>query len=190
MLIYFIRHGLTTWNIEKRCQGHLSNKLSEFGRNQAKRNGLILRNNISSSKFKFVCSPIFRAQETMQLICDMFDNNITYTLDNNLIEINRGVWQGLLWSEIERKFALQSFEYSLDKWNIKPSCGESFSELYQRVGEWLISVDCNTVVVSHGGVMKCVQGIISALSPKEIFELDSPQDKILCIENKTKLSWL
>ncbi|TMJ27866.1 MAG: histidine phosphatase family protein, partial [Alphaproteobacteria bacterium] len=42
-VIYYVRHGLTDWNVEQRLQGRCDTPLNEEGRRQAARCGKILR---------------------------------------------------------------------------------------------------------------------------------------------------
>ena len=68
-LIYFLRHGQTDWNAERRFQGHLDIPLNETGRGQASRNGRALAAAIGEAgAFDFVSSPLVRASETMEIV--------------------------------------------------------------------------------------------------------------------------
>ena len=60
--IYFVRHGQTDWNAERRFQGQLDIPLNDTGRAQAARNGAALARVIGDSAgFDFVSSPLSRA---------------------------------------------------------------------------------------------------------------------------------
>ena len=63
MKIYFIRHGETIWNTEKRFQGSSNSPLTELGRNQALKLGKRLKN---TNFTNFYSSPLGRTIETSQ----------------------------------------------------------------------------------------------------------------------------
>jgi broad specificity phosphatase PhoE len=72
-IVYFIRHGETAWNLERRLQGQHDIPLNALGRVQAARSGTILRdllarNGRHGSEYDFVSSPLDRARETMELM--------------------------------------------------------------------------------------------------------------------------
>ena len=69
-----------------------------------------------------------------------------------------------------------------DKWGWRPTGGESYRELSERVAGWLGEVERDVVVAAHGGVMRVLRGLSLGLEPAEIFQLDVPQDKVLVVE--------
>ena len=57
-VIYFVRHGETTWNLEGRMQGHLDAPLTARGLREAHRDGAALRNLIEDDEpYALVFSP-------------------------------------------------------------------------------------------------------------------------------------
>ena len=47
MKLYFMRHGMTDWNIEDKIQGQADIPLNDFGKNQAEQASLaIYKNNV------------------------------------------------------------------------------------------------------------------------------------------------
>ena len=65
-ILYFVRHGETDWNRERRLQGQHDIPLNALGRVQASRCGLILRdlfaqNGRPAVEFEFLSSQIGRA---------------------------------------------------------------------------------------------------------------------------------
>ena len=74
-------------------------------------------------------------------------------------------------------------------WSTPIPGGESYELLSARVGRWLESVKRDTVVVSHGGVSRCLRGIVSEIPSIEVPRLEVPQDKVLKIEGN-QFEWV
>src|SRR5580704_5855964 len=71
--LYFVRHGETDWNAERRLQGQRDIPLNALGRKQAARCGGLLRDLLAVSgaapqQFAFTASPLSRARETMEIL--------------------------------------------------------------------------------------------------------------------------
>jgi len=69
-VLYFVRHGETDWNLERRLQGQHDIPLNPLGRMQAVRCGEILGDLLAASghaiaDYDYVSSPLGRARETM-----------------------------------------------------------------------------------------------------------------------------
>lgn len=192
-LIYFIRHGQTDWNAERRFQGHLDIPLNETGRGQASRNGRALAEAIGEAgAFDFVSSPLMRASETMEIVRrEMGLDPKAYRTDPRLREIHLGDWQGLLLADSARDHPALFAERNKSPWSfLHPGDGgESYLMLSERVLSWLAEVECDTVVTAHGGVMRCLHRHFLDLDEASTFKLDVPQDKILRIESG-QTSWL
>lgn len=190
-LIYFLRHGQTDWNAEGRSQGHIDVPLNDLGRRQAARNGRVLRSAIPDpSCFDFVASPLCRATETMEIARrEMGLPARGYRTDDRLREVHRGEWQGHIFTDLMCTRPEVRLAYQEDRWNARPPGGESFAMLSARVTAWLREVTRDTVVVAHGGPMRCIRGVLLLLAPDEIFALPSPQDQVLRIDG-ADLRWL
>lgn len=191
-VIYFIRHGETDWNVERRMQGQLEVPINANGKMQAARNGRVLRDLIGDGAgFDFVSSPQLRTRMTMEIIrAEMGLDPAGYRTDDRLKEINKGAWQSFLWLEIAERFPAEVISYDRDRWNATPpgEGAESFAALHARVCAWLTAVERNTVVVSHGGPMRCIRRHLLELGDEETQTLRVPQDQVLCIRGR-ELSW-
>ena len=183
--IYFVRHGQTDWNAERRFQGHLDIPLNDTGRAQAARNGAALARIIGDPVgFDFVSSPLSRASETMEIIRRALAlDPIGYRTDPRLREINVGDYQGRLTVEVFGDQAAHSGARAEDRWNfVHPGeGGESYAMLYQRFTGWLETVKRDTVVTAHGGVMRCLRRHVEGLDADQVFRLEAPQDKVMAI---------
>jgi broad specificity phosphatase PhoE len=190
-LIYFLRHGQTDWNVEGRHQGHIDVPLNDLGRRQAARNGRVLRSLLPDpSRFDFVASPLCRATETMEIARREIGLPAQgYRTDARLREVHRGEWQGHIFADLLARQPEACMAFQRDRWNVVPPSGESFAMLSARVLEWFRAVMRDTVVVAHGGPMRCIRGTLLSLPPEEILALPAPQDQVMRIEGDD-LSWL
>lgn len=192
-LIYLVRHGQTDWNAEYRLQGQLDVPLNDKGRGQAKRNGETLSKLIDdASAFDFVASPLSRTSETMEIIrTAMGLDRQGYRTDDLLKEIHFGDWQNRTWDELREERPEEIAARFDDPWNyVAPGeGGESYAMLSARALAWLNTVSQDTVVVTHGGINRCVRGHLGELSEDEIPHLKVTQDKVLVIRDG-KTDWV
>lgn len=181
--IYFIRHGETDWNAERRYQGQRDIPLNERGRAQARRNGEVLKALMPAlASFEFVSSPLGRAIETMHIIRATLGLPLgAYRVDPRVMEVNYGAWEGQLAADLPVTDPDGIKTRLTDPFGFRPRDGESYAELMQRTNAWIDSVDRDTVVVSHGGVSRTVRGAVLALPPAQIMTLDVPQDRVLVL---------
>ena len=182
--IYFLRHGQTDWNAAGRLQGRLDIALNAKGREQAKRNGGVLAELIHDPKpLTFVASPLQRTRQTMQIAREALGLPPEgYETDDRLLEIHFGDWEGKTWSEIKRDAPSTYQARDADAFNYAVPGGESYAMVTKRVVSWLADVSTPTVVVSHGGVMRCLRGHVLGLPDAAILHLEVPQDKVMLIE--------
>ncbi len=159
-VIYFIRHGQTDYNAARRIQGAIDVPINAQGRLQARRNGGVLNELIGDkSRFDFVASPLLRARQTMELVRSAMGLTPEgYRADARLQEIHFGAWGGMTMAEIAASEPGNYARRQADPWNFTPTGGEAFRELYARAMDWLQGVAGGTVVVSHGGISRCLRG--------------------------------
>jgi len=188
-LIYLVRHGQTEWNAEYRLQGQIDTPLNENGRAQAKHNGETLAGLIDDpASFDFVASPLGRTRETMEIIREAIGlPSEGYRTEAILKEINFGDWQGRTWDQLREDRPAEIGARFDDPWNtVAPGAGgESYAMLSARAIAWLEAVKTDTVVVTHGGINRCIRGHVERLATSEIPHLKVPQDKVLVVDNGT-----
>lgn len=185
-MIYFVRHGSTSWNEnvdengnkKPKCQGIANVPLSEKGREQA----LALAKQLSGVKFdRILCSPLSRAVETCKIIC----GNSDFEIDKRLIERDFGEFEGL---------TRDQFEF-LKLWNANTKTkyikAESMEHLVSRVFSLLNELEKepnkNYLLVSHGGVGCIVMSYFAGV-PKDgnyiSFEIPNGRPLILDFNKK------
>ncbi len=154
MRIIVVRHGETDWNREGRFQGDLDVPLNEHGLKQAE----ILSIALAKEKIDIIfSSPLRRALDTAKAIA--MRQSAPIFVKDELKEISFGEWEGLLASEVKRRY---SEVYEI--WKREPEkalvpSGESLEMVLHRVNSLLYPMldryDKETVlIVGHGGVNK------------------------------------
>jgi len=147
--IYLLRHGCTsspgTYN------GRTDVSLSEEGRNQVR----ALQPFISTMRFdRCYCSPLSRCQNTFELL----DFDSPCSIESDLLEIDFGRWEGLTFTEIEKRFPDQLERWARQQERFTFPDGEMITAFNSRVCRWfdkLLTKDYERVfIVSHGGVLR------------------------------------
>ena len=102
--IYFIRHGETDWNLEGRLQGQQDIPLNDVGRVQAEEAGRRLQALVPHVEdLDYVASPMTRTRETMEILRETLGlHPDAYRLDERLVELTFGVWEGMTWKEVRK----------------------------------------------------------------------------------------
>ncbi|MGO4573004.1 histidine phosphatase family protein [Microvirga sp. 2TAF3] len=185
--IYFIRHGETDWNVEGRLQGQKDIPLNDLGRVQAEEAGRRLQALVPHVEdLDYVASPMGRTRETMELLREAIGLNPTsYRLDDRLIELTFGAWEGLTWKEVRKLEPQLAAMRERDKWNyVPPGGGESYAMLADRVRPILDDLTRDTVLVAHGGVARAFLAVVCGVSTRHAASIDIWQGKILVIEDR------
>jgi phosphoserine phosphatase len=100
MNVLLVRHGETNWNREGRYQGRTDIPLSPDGEAQVRALGLRLAH---LSIDIAIASPLSRAKTTAQAI--LVGRDTPLELDEGLLEISHGQWEGKLATDIELSHA-------------------------------------------------------------------------------------
>lgn len=171
-VLFCIRHGETDYNVEGRLQGRRDVALNARGRDQARACGGLLRDLFArdgreATDFAYVASPLQRARSTMEIIrATLGLDPHAYALDDRLMEISYGGWEGLTLPEIESRMPGMLAERERDKWDFAPPGGESYRVLTRRIGEWYEGLTQHAVVVAHGGGVRALIAMFGLL-PRE-----------------------
>ncbi|HEY0285590.1 MAG TPA: histidine phosphatase family protein [Pseudomonas sp.] len=180
---YLIRHGETDWNAKRLLQGRRDIALNAQGRLQAARSGLCLRWLLPvSASVDFIASPLSRTRETMQIVRQQLGLAADdYCTDDRLMEIDFGEWEGLGWQQIAERDPLRFRARQADPLNFIPHGGENYPQVFERVGSLLDSLQRDTVLVAHAGVLRSCLALLANVDPHQVPAVEIPQDRVLMI---------
>jgi broad specificity phosphatase PhoE len=172
-VLYYVRHGLTEWNVQQRLQGRHDVPLNPEGRKQAMRSGAILqqlfdRDGRAPDDFVYVSSPLMRARETMELVRTTLGlPKSPYAVEPRLAEIAFGEWEGLTYDDVIKRDGDVVAKREGDKWGFRPPGGESYAEVTARVGAWYDQLDRDAVVAAHGGTARALVAHLAIAAPDD-----------------------
>ena len=192
-ILYFVRHGETDWNRERRLQGQHDIPLNPLGRSQAQRCGVLLRDLLaqggrSIADYDYVSSPLGRARETMELMRGAMGLEPgLYRTDARLMEMSFGRWEGFTYAELRAREAAALVERDLDKWGFVLPGGESYAQLEARVQVWYDGIERETVASAHGGVCRVLMAHLGLAQPEEASMGDIRQGVIYVFNGKSMI---
>ena len=166
-MLYFVRHGETEWNVERRIQGQLDSKLTKNGIEKVK----LLSEHLKQIEWETVySSPLGRAYQTAQLLSPTTE----IIKDHRLMEMHLGDFEGVLWSEMKEKQRTLYEYYWRNPSQFKHPSSESFYDLKERVTDFLHEIseqhqEGNILIVTHGVVIQVLQLIINKLPLNDLW---------------------
>jgi len=161
MEVYLIRH--TKVSVEQGvCYGQKDVDLAESYPEELE----TVKEKLKNIDFDTVfTSPLSRAKRLATDICG--DNPV---IDDRLMELNFGDWEGKVWDEIKDPLLPAWMEDFVNK---KCSNGESFIMLRDRILEFWNEVklmDCtNVAIFTHGGVIRTINAIHKNIKLEDSF---------------------
>ena len=134
------------------------------------------------------CSDLLRAKQTAEAVARYHDLNPVCIKE--LREIDLGLWDGRLRSEIKTKYPELYVARGQDIVNFRPPQGESFSDLQKRVipafEKLLETVEGNLAIVAHAGVNRVILCQLQQLDLTELFTIRQDYAEIYVIRQKEK----
>ena len=120
---------------------------------------------------EIISSPAFRAQETIQIICENLRIDTKRILTDTRIEERwYGDWEWRKESEIMTSEMLRTMDES--RWQFRPPNGDSIQDIYDRTKLFLDAI-CGTnkhyLICSHGFTIRCILGNILGVHPGDIY---------------------
>jgi broad specificity phosphatase PhoE len=184
--LLLVRHGVTTWNQEGRFQGHLDPPLSAQGRKEVR---LLADRMAHDPKFRpsrIISSPLARALETAESIQATMaaeDEAPELFVDQDLVELGQGEWEGKSHAELEvddaKRYAAWRSSSSLEP----PPGGEPVEDGARRVaaaieralgaGDATDSGAWPRCIVTHGGTLRLLAELLLDLERPRAWALET-----------------
>ncbi len=144
-VIAFLRHGETSWNRERRIQGHTDIPLTD----EAKRELSSLQVPAPYSHAQWFASPLRRAQQTADAL------GLTAQTGDALIEMHWGKWEGQTLFDLHTADPDGTAANEARGLHFRPEGGESPWDVRNRVLSWARALPSATYgAVTHKGVMR------------------------------------
>lgn len=180
---FFIRHSKTLSNIDGRIMGQLDEPLMvPIIELDISKCDIYLKKDL---KVNILCSPAIRCRETIaNLVHSLIVQlplgyiNMSFSIDQRLLERNFGDFQGCYKAVLYEKFANQLINGKLNPLFTPPG-GEPFKEFYLRVSGFLYDLqvqsqeyqNINTLyfICTHLNVLRVAKCILKDLNPAEVW---------------------
>ncbi len=157
---YFVRHGETDRNALGKLPGRTNDPLNDLGKAQAKEVADAIKEVIHVA----ISSPLLRALETKEIICNKLSGEIiSEDSDERISEVNFGELKGKTWEDapayhgdedIKEKYRLQEYDFTSHG-------GDSFEVVKERLYKFIDDIKekhsgKSILVVTHAGVIRCL----------------------------------
>ncbi|WP_455538892.1 histidine phosphatase family protein [Terrisporobacter sp.] len=185
MYIYLIRHGEICFeDNEKKCIGITNIKLSNDGRIKAEQVSELLKDRKIN---KVYTSPLSRCLDFSKIICNKLE--IPYFIEDDLKEINMGIWENLSFKKIKQLYKYDYVERGLNIKTFKIRDGESFEECSERAQKVFKKIcnenkknDKNIAIVTHSGIIRCLLSSINNIPLENILDIKVDYGTINIVE--------
>ena len=186
LVVFYIRHGETDWNVTGRLQGRHDVPLNARGRAQAMHCGEILqellaRDGRNVAELDFISSPLGRARTTMELARAPLGLP-GYRIEPQLAEIAFGEWEGFTIAQLHSRDPQRIAAREHDKWHFVPPGGESYEAVSARMREWYEALVRDTVAVAHGGTARGLLAYLGITKPAAAPLVDIAQGVVYVFE--------
>jgi probable phosphoglycerate mutase len=185
MRIYFLRHGETDWNVQKRMQGQTDIALNSNGVRQA----MLWRPFFDRIHLSGIySSSLSRAMDTAMLA-----TRRPPCIIEDLGERHYGEWEGRVWSDIAGDDP--DFDRRWRRADSKPPGGESRLEMQARVCQAMDAIvashnaDSELLIVGHGGSGKAVLGYANKMTIEELFALPAIANVAMTVLTREGERW-
>ena len=117
--LILVRHGQSTWNLERRFTGWVDVDLTENGKLEAKKSGYLIKD--QNIKIKYYYSSLqLRAINTLKLVQDSLDDKKNFTKAWQLNERHYGALTGLNKIETSKKLGEEKVYQFRRSWDLRP----------------------------------------------------------------------
>ena len=184
MIVYIIRHGETLANASGRIQGQTDSPLSPRGLQQCQR----VAEALGSSRIEAVfSSPLRRARDSALPLAKAL--NLEVQLDDRLLEINAGIFQGLAWDEIGQRYPAEAAKWRSHDPDFVIPDGESRRGLMERAEVFFRQLPATgyeqVAVVAHGGILAAaLKALLEVPARRNPFALNNGSISRLSIDGQ------
>ncbi len=215
-ILVLIRHGQSSWNLEKKFTGWVDIGLTEQGKLEANSAGELIKE--KGIKFDYYYSSVqLRANHTLEIIQGILDNKIDFVKAWQLNERHYGSLTGLNKIEMGKKLGEQKVHEFRRSWDIKPDPlskdspyhplnietykkiprkfipdTESLKDTYERAVKYFQDEieeklkNKNILISAHGNSIRALCKYLFKLDNNQISELEIPTGNPLIIKFDNK----
>jgi len=188
-LAIFMRHGEADNNVNRILVGrHIESHLTENGRQQVRDTANYLK---GIQVDKVFVSPVIRARETAEIVCDVI--SLDYEIDERLYEIELGKLVGMNYEEIIDKHGNLFLKfYSGDKQMLDYYGVESFTSVKMRIKHLLYEAierypDKNIIFVTHLDPIKAAISLLLDLKPEALYQWHIRNAALTILKHESKI---
>ena len=210
--LILVRHGQSTWNLEKKFTGWVDVDLTEKGILEAKKAGFLLK--IKNIKIDFYYTSLqLRANNTLKIIQQELDDKKNFTRAWQLNERHYGALTGLNKIEMSKKIGEDKIHEFRRSWDLRPDAlkkespyhplnidaykqiprellpnTESLKDTYERVINFFEKYvkenlkNNNVLISAHGNSIRALCKNLFNLDNKQISNLEIPTGNPMLIE--------
>ncbi len=216
--LILVRHGQSTWNLEKRFTGWVDVGLTEQGESEAEKAGSLIKDK-NIEIHRFYSSLQLRANHTLKIIQKVLDNEKSFTKAWQLNERHYGALTGLNKIEMSNKIGSDKVFEFRRSWDVKPEPlkkdspyhplnikvykdipkeiipnTESLKDTYDRVIKYFNKeinrylVNENILISAHGNSIRALCKYLFKLDNQQISTLEIPTGNPLMINIDNQLN--
>ena len=214
--LILVRHGQSIWNLEKKFTGWVDVDLTDKGKLEAEKAGLLIKEKNIIINF-YYSSLQLRAKNTLKIIQKVLNDEKFFNKSWQLNERHYGALTGLNKIEMSVKLGEDQIHKFRRSWDIKPDAlsknsqyhpiniktyenlsknlipdTESLKDTYVRVIEYFEKeikdklINQNILISAHGNSIRALCKYLFKLDNKQISDLEIPTGNPLLIEFNKK----
>ena len=211
-ILILVRHGQSTWNLEKRFTGWVDVDLTEIGKSEAEKAGLLVKNRGIEINF-YYSSFQLRANHTLKIIQRVLNKKKNFTRAWQLNERHYGALTGLNKLQMSKKIGEDKVYEFRRSWDVRPEAlnrdsqfhplniqtyknipkelipdTESLKDTYERVMNYYELdirdklTDTIILISAHGNSIRALCKSLFNLDNTQISKLEIPTGNPLIIE--------
>ena len=214
-ILVLVRHGQSIWNLEKRFTGWVDVDLTEGGKSEAEKAGILIKNRDIEINF-YYSSLQLRANNTLKIIQKVLNEKKSFTRAWQLNERHYGALTGLNKVEMSKKIGEDKVHEFRRSWNVRPEVlnrgskfhplnidaykdipresipdTESLKDTYERVVPYFVeniekNLQDNIIISAHGNSIRSLLKYLFKIDDNEISKLEIPTGNPLLLKFEKK----